>query len=486
MNYLDVYFSRINHMGETTAERIRNGGIRSFNKWLAESPHTIRNLSVERGIYFDGIILTSKDKEYEKIMFLEVANDIPLLIGDIMNWTLDDGSIEKWILIQEEKKVNGTFRSFWIVRCNYLMKWIDAQGHLQQSWAYFVSSLDSKIKGNFRTWNNLITPQPNKYAELLMPRYPIDRATNFIVEEESWTVVEYDHTSVPGVIYLSLTESKINSIYDDVENNIADLDKKAKYSFVVPEASPQKFALGDHIDPIFTIIKNGVPYLADLKDSSEKAKQLEYIIEDKKIVKNIDGSLIAIKNGQTKITAIIKNDPSVKQEIVVQIGPPEEKTQFSLYIEGKDCIRLDNEEKYIYKSTGDLIPKNYMFKLYTAKIIEVSSDEEIPSIVPIFKNPKAKNIYFTLDENEEWTSIDIDLSNPDDEKYLENLNAFMDNYASKYKMSELGETKHKKNGDWVVASNAKNKLGYAILSCIYYINNECKSEYKLIEIIPLW
>ena len=32
MNYLDVYFSRINHMGETTAERIRNSGIRSFEK----------------------------------------------------------------------------------------------------------------------------------------------------------------------------------------------------------------------------------------------------------------------------------------------------------------------------------------------------------------------------------------------------------------------------------------------------------------------
>ena len=56
MNYLDVYYSRIIHLGETTAERIRNGGKRSFEKWMAESPHTIRNLSVERGIYFDGII----------------------------------------------------------------------------------------------------------------------------------------------------------------------------------------------------------------------------------------------------------------------------------------------------------------------------------------------------------------------------------------------------------------------------------------------
>jgi len=34
---------------------------------------------------------------------------------------------------------------------------------------------------------------------------------------------------VPGVIYLSLTEGKINSIYDDVANNLADTDKIANY-----------------------------------------------------------------------------------------------------------------------------------------------------------------------------------------------------------------------------------------------------------------
>jgi hypothetical protein len=67
-----------------------------------------------------------------------------------------------------------------------------------------------------------------------MPRYPIERATNFIVEQESWKVVEYDHTSVPGVIYLSLTEGKINLIYDNVEENIADIDKLTKYEFIIP------------------------------------------------------------------------------------------------------------------------------------------------------------------------------------------------------------------------------------------------------------
>ena len=364
MNYLDVYFSRINHLGETTAERIRNGGIRSFEKWLAESPHTLRNLSVERGIYFDGIILTSKDKEYEKIMFLEVSNDIPIKVGDIMNWTLDDGSVEKWILIQEEKKVNGTFRSFWIIRCNYLMKWIDGNGHLNQSWGYFVSSLDSKIKGNFRTWNNLITPQPNKFAELILPRYPIDRATNFIVEEESWTVVEYDHSSVPGIIYLSLTEGKINKIYDDIESNIADLDKLANYELSIPEIT-QTFKVNEPIHINFTLLKNG----------NLCNEEVDFISSDKTIAKVIDGELMAISEGEVEIIVQLHNYPEIKNSIVINIIS--EIGNFSAYIEGNATIRLDRTNEYTLKANQELAGE-ITFSINNseyAKIIKVEYDK---------------------------------------------------------------------------------------------------------------
>ena len=363
MGYLDVYFSRINHLGETTAERIRSGGIRSFEKWMAESPHTIRDLSVERGLYFSGIILTNKDKEHEKIMFLNVANNIPLLVGDIMNWTIDDGSIEKWILVQEEKKVNGTYRTFWIVRCNYLMKWIDAQGHLQQSWSYFVSSLDSKIKGNFRTWNSLITPQPNKYAELLMPRYPIDRATNFIVENESWSVVEYDHTSVPGIIYLSLTEGKINLIYDDTENNIADLDKLAQYQVILPE-NEQIFAVGDVIAPTLTIMKNGIPYKAEYN----------LLSTDKKIAKVIDGELKAVGTGTVDIIVQLKEYPGIQKTISITVSAAEQ--EFSAYIEGPDKIRLGRKGTYILVGT-EAIDGQVIYGISNnsiAKIISVTNN----------------------------------------------------------------------------------------------------------------
>ena len=379
MNYLDVYFSRINHLGDTTAERIRKGGIRSFYKWMDESPHTIKNLSVERGLYFSGIILTSKDKEYEKIMFLNVANDTPIRIGDIMNWPLDDGSIEKWIVIQEEKKVNGTYRTFWIVRCNYLMKWIDSNGHIQQSWSYFVSSLDSKIKGNFRTWNNLITPQPNKYAELLMPKQPIDRATNFIVEEESWTVVEYDHTSVPGIIYLSLTENKINLIYDDVENNIADMDKLANYEISIPDL-PQIFKINDKIAPIFTLKKDG-------KIINE---EVGFDTTDKSKAKIINGVLTAVGAGEVDIIVYLKNYPNISKTLTITIANQDQP--FSAYIDGNDFIRLDRTENYKLIGTDDVDEDTVKFELEKTDLasIRVLKDDNGIKYCQVIANAKNK------------------------------------------------------------------------------------------------
>lgn len=362
MNYRDVYYRRINHLGENVQERVKNDGIRTFEKWLDGSPHTIRNLSVERGIHFDGVLLQSKDKAYQKILFLNVANNIPLVVGDIMTWVLEDGAEEKWILFQEEKKVNGSYRTFWIVRCNYLLKWVDADGHVQKSWSYLVSSTDDKIKGNFRTWNSLITPQPNKYAEVLMPRYPITRATNFIVEAESWTVIEYDHTSVPGIIYLSLTESKVNTIYDDLEENIADTDKIAQYELLVPEEE-QVFAVGEEIEPLFTVTKNGIPIEANVN----------LLSTNKIIAKLIDGKLMARKAGEVAIIIQLVDNVKICKKITIKIVDEKEDIVLA-YIDGPASIMLDRTK--IYKLVGNTEFTDVIFSLDSnlAKIIKRDSN----------------------------------------------------------------------------------------------------------------
>ena len=46
-DYLDAYFSRVFHRGESVAEVAKNTGERSFESWLASSIHTVKDLGGE-------------------------------------------------------------------------------------------------------------------------------------------------------------------------------------------------------------------------------------------------------------------------------------------------------------------------------------------------------------------------------------------------------------------------------------------------------
>ena len=422
MNYLDVYFSRLNHLGDTIGERITNAGIRTFQRWKAESPHTIANLSVERGLFFDGIILQSKDKTYQKIMHLNVSNDIPIKVGDIMNWPQVDGTLEKWLLLSEEKKVNGTYRTFDILKCNYLIKWINDKGYLKQSWAYILSSTDDKVKGNFRTWHNLITPQPNKYAEIIMPRPQdensqvkdtVDRGTNFIVEDENWKMIEADFTSVKGIIYMSLTENKVNFQYDDLEVDIADTDK-----LLFPTLE-QVYSVGQAIIPNFT------------KQTFNEWEIALIPPEDSTVVEfNTNNVLIAKAPGKAIIKMRLKNynqdDPrkAVTKEFEITVIEGENK---ELYLAGPDTLKLDR------------------YGVYT--------------------------LVNEIDETTITNDIEFTLSNVTEEKIelgvLEDItddNGVVLNYTKK------------------IHTNNKNKLGQIRLEATY--NGITYS--KIIKIVPLW
>lgn len=194
-----------------------------------------------------------------------------------------------------------------------------------------------------------------------MPRYPIDRATNFIIEDESWTVIEYDHTSVPGVIYLSLTEGKINFIYDDLVNKIADTDKIADYQLSVPE-QVQRFAFSNTpINPVFTLTKNGIPI--DLP--------VNYISENKQIVKVVDNQLIPNGFGDVNIRVQLRDYPSI--ETILKVIIDNSTQEFSAYIEGNETIRLDRKAQYVLRGTSDI----------TGAVIYTIDNEQLASIINI-------------------------------------------------------------------------------------------------------
>lgn len=342
MNYLDVYFARTYHLGETPQEIALNSNIRSFERWLANSPFTVENLSVERGLYFSGIIQTSKDKEEKKLMYLYVALDIPVRVGDILTWVQDNGAIEKWLLLQKVHDVHEAYQTFQMVKCNYELRWIDEEGYLHKSWAYAVSSVDSMVKGNFRMWHSLATPQPNKFAEIIMPRPELThsdkdqlmRGINFIIENEAWQVIECDWTSVEGVIYMSLTESKVNYQYDDRDIDVADTDR---YKF--PTLQPL-YVVGDYIIPEF-------------EEGTLNEWEIELIPSDDTLVEKDDIHWRAIAAGKLVFTMRLKDRKAVTKEYEVQINEP--SVEFAAFIDGPDSIRLDRYCTYKLEGSSALV-----------------------------------------------------------------------------------------------------------------------------------
>ena len=312
---------------------------------MAQSPFTVTDLSVERGYYFSGIIETSKDREEKKIMYLYVANDIPIKVGDILTWRQDNGTIEKWLLLQQIHKVHGTYQTFQIIKCNFELKWIDFNGYLRKSWAYAVSSVDSKVKSNFRMWHSLISPQPNKFAEVIMPRPQFEegsedldrlmRGITFIIENEGWTIIECDWTSVEGIAYMSLTESKVNYQYDNRTIDVAETDR---YKF---PALPTLYRVGDTIVPQFEpdtlnqweIEMRPFDFSYVSEPQEEKGKKEKWYQE-----------LHPIKSGNCIITMRIKDRPAVTQQTEITVNAIEDN--FIAYIDGPDEVRLDRYATY--------------------------------------------------------------------------------------------------------------------------------------------
>jgi hypothetical protein len=219
----------------------------------------------------------------------------------------------------------------------------------------FIGSIQNII-----LWNNLITPQPNKYAEILLPTLPIDRLTKFIVEQEGWYVVELDKTSTDGVMYISLTEDKVNLVNDDIVNEIGNADNLAKYEFIFPLAE-ETFTVGMPVEIDYSIMKDGSIVLEPVELVLPKTDVIGY---------NDSGVLTALKEGEVEVLIQLKSDPSISTSRKVVVSNEIELTG---YIKGNDNLRLDRQATYELITTTDN-PNAVTFTLEgdLASIIETS------------------------------------------------------------------------------------------------------------------
>jgi hypothetical protein len=333
-DYYKVFIERNKKYGSGFAAAVQTNARMNFESFLQSSPNSIEvtvNDSVD--LIRVGTIL-EKENETENIRYFLSRTSDHLQVGDFIHW---QGTT--WLLYMKTLDVITAYDKFEAVRCSHTLSWINSSGILKTVPVYLVAQTDEKIKSNFRTWNNMITPQPNKFMSVMTTRRDIELGQKFLVDGTAWYVVESDYISVPNILYLSLTEDKVDMYIDDIENNIAniiDLNKIViKTDTQVELATNQEFVINAH---------------TELNDNLYDTKLLYTILNGSQYISLTDNVVKGIIEGQAQIKVYVENNPDIYTIIDLSIRS-DAGEKVSYYIKGDGSIKWGRTKTYgFYKS----------------------------------------------------------------------------------------------------------------------------------------
>ena len=89
-----------------------------------------------------------------------------------------------------------------------------------------------------------------------MPHKLMALGTEIMVMDEVWYLVDYDQASVPGIIYMSFTETNLNKQRDSVEEGIANIDKLADWD--ISMLKNRVVTAGEVFEVGYTVSTNGI------------------------------------------------------------------------------------------------------------------------------------------------------------------------------------------------------------------------------------
>lgn len=305
-DYYKVFQERCKNHGKSFKSLVQSQAALDFQRFLVSSPNAIDvTVNDEEEKIRVATILNKEKNDTDVRRFFLANKEDGLKIGDFIYW---DDTV--WILLKKEKDTIDAYDKFEGLECRHNIKWIDKFGVLQSTPCYLVAQTDEKVKANFRTWNNMITPQPNKYLEIITSRKNIELSQRFLIDETAWLVVETDYISVKGIIYLSLTEDKKDLYEDDINNDIADIVDLNKFQLKLEET---EITLG--IDETYQL--SGKTYLNGNLYSSDIIVEILEGEENISIDENL--KITGIKEGNTKLRISMEENNEISQELNITI-----------------------------------------------------------------------------------------------------------------------------------------------------------------------
>lgn len=377
-DYKEVFIARHQH-GRQFKDLVKKQGALDFNNFLKSSPDSIQ-VKINNKKTTTVATVLEKEKETESKRYFLCSKNDKIKVGDFLYW---EDSI--WLLFLKTRETINVYDKFEALECKHEISWINEYGVIEKVPCYLVAQTNSTIKSNFRTWNNMITPQPNKNLEIITSRRAIKLGQKFLVEDTAWFVVESDYISVKDIIYLSLTEDKLDLCNDNLEKELADYNTLNKYIVVL-----EKSEIGLGINEEYKI--NGQIYLNGNFYSDNI--DLE-ILEGTKNIKIVDNIITGQSAGTSKIKVSMHEDSDIFTYLTIKV---------------KDDVQNDTN----YLINGDLSIKWGRTKLYKVVKTVNGEEQEITSTIEVEDENKLcsydiynNTISITANSNNEIGTIKI-------------------------------------------------------------------------------
>ena len=231
-NYYSVFQRRNENSGHNFQKVVQHNTELEFERFLRSTPDRVSVTVNDSTKKIDMAFIIEKEDEIRNRRFALCRKSDKVKVGDFIYW---DGTV--WLAFMKVKHTIDAYDKLEILECRHTLKWIDEDGAVQQQPVFLVAQADAKIKANFRLWNDMITPQPNTFTEIITSATKIRLGQKFLFDDTAWFVVESDYLSVKNIVYLSLTEDKINIFTDDQSHELADIADLHKTQLEVPSAT---------------------------------------------------------------------------------------------------------------------------------------------------------------------------------------------------------------------------------------------------------
>lgn len=375
MSYMDLYKKRVSSKGATIYDRIIKEQHDNFYNYLARTPEresiriidpTQKDEDSKFSLPHIVAILSKKEQEKEKYFQILAPLEVPLDQGTLVEW---NDSV--WMIFVADEKYKKTHFKGVLKKCNNFLKWIDKYGHLCSVNCYIKGS--SKPDFEYKTSSSgfgstfeFAYAKVSGDIEVILPK---NKQTNllkeqdiFILHNKAWELTEMDDFSYEGIIGLLLKRVMVDSINDDLINDIAEIDRLNSWRIVIENGLTHSLIAAGQTQKLdINIYKDNNIVTSDIP-------KLNYSIEDPNIIKfDLDtNTIIALKDGTTKLRIFIDECVDFFVELNVEVGGISELEVF-YSVTGDDILKEGGNEytytaRRVYNGEEDVLA-NFEFSV---------------------------------------------------------------------------------------------------------------------------